>query len=169
MNLSMDWIYDASLQISFKDKTPLLLKDCISLDCDWDYVHQNINENTIWLGNGSFIVEELSESDNVPTFNTINIISNTLKEHFDPRTGDVSTHMYCSLTSLSKTLGDHMDTADVFFCGAIGQTVFEINDRKYTVTPGDVLYIPRSVNHNPKPKGARVGFSIGLEHGRHDT
>ena len=62
-----------------------------------------------------------------------------------------------------------MDTADVFYVGGIGNTSFSINNITYQIAPGDIMYIPRSVNHTPQPQAARAGFSIGLEHGRHDT
>ena len=88
---------------------------------------------------------------------------------FPPRTGDVTTHLYVSLFEGCKTLGEHMDTADVFYVGGIGNTSFSINNITYQIAPGDIMYIPRSVNHTPQPQAARAGFSIGLEHGRHDT
>lgn len=98
----------------------------------------------------------------------IKLLRDKLLKLYTPRTNDATVHVYCSFSKDAETYGKHKDTANVWFIGAIGQTVFDIEGQTYNIGPGDAMFIPRSVYHTPIPMGARAGFSIGLEHGRHD-
>lgn len=150
---------------AYTDKDPLLIKEYTeSLCAGWNRIIDCITEETIWTGDGSYVHEQI---DGV--FPHIDEIAATLLNDYPPRTSDVTIHMYVSLLAGAKTFGRHRDTADVFFIGGKGQTEFTIEGKSYIVEGGDLLYIPRSVYHDPKVLTPRVGFSIGLEHGRHDT
>lgn len=150
---------------AYNDKKPYLVKDITeSLCAGWNRIVDCITEDTIWSGDGAYVHEQIGG-----VFPHIDELAANLLELFPPRTGDVTIHMYVSLLAGAKTFGRHKDTADVFFIGGKGQTQFTIEGEKYIVEGGDLLYIPRSVYHDPKALTPRVGFSIGLEHGRHDS
>ena len=81
---------------------------------------------------------------------------------------DVTAHLYFSFTKDQKTNGKHRDTANVFFIGLIGNTQFKIYGedgryKSYRVGPGDLIYIPRGIDHDTTPMGPRIGLSIGIE------
>jgi mannose-6-phosphate isomerase-like protein (cupin superfamily) len=161
----LTWIDSPELAAAFKAKWPIKIDRVAPINVAWDDIHTCINDDTIFLHPGAYIIESI----NYQIFPWVKEVEDKLLKTFPPRTGDVSTHLYASLYSGAKTLGKHMDTADVFYIGGIGTTSFVINESVYEIKSGDVLYIPRSVDHTPTPTLARAGFSIGLEHGRHDT
>ncbi len=75
-------------------------------------------------------------------------------------------HLYLSLTSKAETIGWHSDTCDVIYWQAIGVTEFAVEDNgivRYTLQPGDAIYIPKGMMHDTKPMGPRCGVSMGLE------
>jgi mannose-6-phosphate isomerase-like protein (cupin superfamily) len=75
-----------------------------------------------------------------------------------------SAHLYISLTSISSTFGWHKDTTDVFFVQLLGKMKWEIeNDYEYILTPGDMIYVEKSIWHNTIPITPRAGVSIGFE------
>ena len=77
-----------------------------------------------------------------------------------------SAHLYISLSGDAETFGWHQDTMDVVYWQAIGLTDFSVDDGgviKYTMQPGDAIYVPRGMRHTTKPLGPRCGVSLGLE------
>ena len=82
---------------------------------------------------------------------------------------DITAHLYFSFTKDQMTNGKHRDTANVFFIGLIGNTQFKVYGegreryKSYRVGPGDLIYIPRGMDHDTKPMGPRIGISIGIE------
>jgi ribosomal protein L16 Arg81 hydroxylase len=85
----------------------------------------------------------------------------------DPSLGG-SAHVYIALTRLSQSFGRHKDNADVFFWQIIGSTRWKLfNDagvKEHTLNVGDVLYVPRYMEHEVTSLGPRVGISFGLDY-----
>lgn len=76
------------------------------------------------------------------------------------------TQIYMSLSSKSTTFGKHNDTTDVWFWQCIGQTKWTVWDPDpitYILSPGDIIYVPVGIYHDPQPVTPRVGMSIGIE------
>lgn len=74
-------------------------------------------------------------------------------------------HTYVSYSLMSETFGRHNDNTDVLIVQAIGETSYGFDDGKeYRLTPGDAIYIPEGVYHNPKGHCPRVSLSFsGLQ------
>lgn len=83
----------------------------------------------------------------------------------DP-SSSATAHLYVSLTGQAETIGWHKDTCDVIYWQAIGLTEFSVDDSgivRYTLAPGDAIYVPAGMMHDTKPLGPRCGVSLGLE------
>ena len=71
-------------------------------------------------------------------------------------------HQYVSLCGESSTFGRHNDNVDVMIVpiiGKIGYRVDGLGDR-VDMEPGDVLYIPKYVYHEPVVYGPRATLSF---------
>ena len=76
------------------------------------------------------------------------------------------TQLYVSLSSISKSFGKHNDTTDVWFWQCIGQTKWTVWDPDpitYILSPGDLIYVPVGMYHDPEPLTPRMGMSIGIK------
>jgi len=75
-------------------------------------------------------------------------------------------HLYISFLSSSSTTGWHNDDTDVFYIQAKGITNWEVDtgdgEHLFTLSPGDLIYVPKRMLHNTKPITPRVGISIGF-------
>lgn len=86
---------------------------------------------------------------------------------FRPDEPKCTAHFYISFLENSSTYGWHSDTTDVFFVQGIGSSVWEVElDGKVVklpeLNPGDLIYVPANMPHNPQPLTPRVGISIGF-------
>ena len=72
-----------------------------------------------------------------------------------------SCHVYTSFGKSALTFGRHNDEVNVLLVGAIGEVSYKFDDGSvYRVTPGDSLYIPAGVYHDPIVHSARATLSI---------
>lgn len=70
-------------------------------------------------------------------------------------------HSYISFTESSSTLGRHADGMNVLIVQAIGLTSYMFDDGSFiTLRPGDAVYIPKGIYHNPHPHGPRLSLSF---------
>jgi hypothetical protein len=80
-----------------------------------------------------------------------------------------SAHVYTGLTKYSQGLGRHNDNADVFFWQIIGSSNWKVftqaGMKEHALNVGDVIYIPRYMDHEVTSLGPRVGISFGLDYG----
>lgn len=77
-----------------------------------------------------------------------------------------SAHAYISFSAESKTFGKHKDQSDVWFWQCIGNTKWIVYDTEinvYTLSPGDIIYIPREMYHDTIPLSPRLGISFGVD------
>jgi ribosomal protein L16 Arg81 hydroxylase len=86
---------------------------------------------------------------------------------FRPDEPKCTAHLYISFLENSSTYGWHADTTDVFFIQGIGVSVWEVkvNGEVFEspeLNPGDLIYVPANMEHNPQPLTPRVGISIGF-------
>jgi len=85
---------------------------------------------------------------------------------------EITTHLYTSLTSVSKTFGKHNDVMDVIIWQCIGTTHWTIYDDEifnYRLKPGEFLYIPKEMYHDTVPMTPRSSVSFGIEHFRNEV
>jgi ribosomal protein L16 Arg81 hydroxylase len=80
-----------------------------------------------------------------------------------------SAHVYLGLTRFSESFGKHKDNADVFFWQIIGSTRWKVftqaGVKEHTLQVGDVLYVPRYMEHDVTSLCPRAGISFGLDYG----
>lgn len=73
-------------------------------------------------------------------------------------------HLYISLTSVNDksigSLGKHTDTMNVWFWQAKGITKWQISDKEYVLSPGDLIYVPKGVEHCVTSLSPRAGISM---------
>ena len=81
-----------------------------------------------------------------------------------------SAHVYIGLTKFSESFGKHKDNADVFFWQIIGSTSWKVftqtGIKEHTLNVGDVIYVPRYMEHEVTSLCPRVGISFGLDYGK---
>ena len=79
----------------------------------------------------------------------------------------VSLHTYMSFTSYSEVFPMHTDDVDVFLLNVLGDTEFAVDDplgaKKYTLAPGDMVYVPAGMKHGARPITPRICLSYGIE------
>tara|TARA_B100000085_G_scaffold273908_1_gene289920 strand:+ start:121 stop:570 length:450 start_codon:yes stop_codon:yes gene_type:complete len=72
-------------------------------------------------------------------------------------------HSYINVLQSSRTFGEHNDTMDVNFWQGEGITKWIINgDKEYLLYPGDLIMVPKGIDHNVKPLTPRFGISFSV-------
>ena len=70
-------------------------------------------------------------------------------------------HLYFNISTKAETFGKHKDTMDVYFWQCQGVTKWIIEDKDEVIlNPGDLIYIPKGINHNVIPLSPRLGVSM---------
>jgi ribosomal protein L16 Arg81 hydroxylase len=70
-------------------------------------------------------------------------------------------HVYLSFSGECGTFGRHKDSCDVFIVQSIGEVSYSFDDGStYKLTPGDSIYIPNGVYHDPIIHSPRVTLSF---------
>ena len=131
----------------------------------WLAVLEDLQKNKI---DGSHVIEMENESyvtHRGDRIFEVKCLMDYIKKS-NPNIDSMDAHIYINLSTLSKTFGNHIDPVDVCYIQAQGQTEWIVTENrekyKYILNPGDLLYIPQGIYHNPKPLTPRVGLSIGL-------
>ena len=80
-----------------------------------------------------------------------------------------SAHVYIGLTKFSESFGKHKDNCDTFFWQAIGSTSWKVfaqtGVKEHVLNAGDMIYVPRYMEHEVASLSPRVGISFGLDYG----
>lgn len=69
-------------------------------------------------------------------------------------------HVYVSKNSNAQTMGNHRDDVDVLIVQSIGNMTYIIDNQTIILNPGDGLFIPKGVDHNPIVTEPRVTLSF---------
>ena len=72
-------------------------------------------------------------------------------------------HLYISLTNVCKNFGPHTDTMDVWYWQAKGKTKWQILGKEYILNSGDLIYVPKDIEHNVLTLTPRAGVSMSKE------
>ena len=78
--------------------------------------------------------------------------------------GITEMHVYTSFGFDSSSYGKHKDTMDVLIVQSIGTMIYKFdNDIKYTLDPGDSVFIPKGEYHEPFILEPRVTLSFSWD------
>jgi ribosomal protein L16 Arg81 hydroxylase len=70
-------------------------------------------------------------------------------------------HVYSSLAKNASNFGNHYDNTDVLIVQSVGIIKYSFdNNLEHTLYPGDSLFIPKYVNHNPIILEPRITLSF---------
>ena len=130
----------------------------------WEDVILHLNDNIVNRPKSVKVLDNLGfVTHNAELIDKVKVIRDNI--HLKrPEEPICTAHLYISLTSISSTFGWHRDTTDVFFVQLLGKMKWEIeNDYEYILTPGDMIYVEKSIWHNTIPLTPRAGVSIGFE------
>jgi mannose-6-phosphate isomerase-like protein (cupin superfamily) len=139
--------------------TELPIVDWFSAIHNLDEVARNYPEDILELGNLGVVVHDI-QSDKM--------FVNMEFAHYlmDVEQCAVSSHVYMSFTSQSKSFPPHSDDVDVYLYNALGSinfTVWDPDPITYTLVPGDMVYVPKGMQHQSVPLEPRVSISYGIE------
>jgi len=71
-------------------------------------------------------------------------------------------HLYFNITLNGKNFGKHADDVKVYFWQVKGQCEWIIEDKKYLLDVGDLIIIPKLIEHEVIPLTPRAGISMSL-------
>jgi len=71
-------------------------------------------------------------------------------------------HLYVSFVKNSESFGYHKDYKDVLLVQAIGKMKYDVEDVMYELYPGDSLFIPAGIYHNPHSEEPRATLSFSI-------
>jgi len=73
-------------------------------------------------------------------------------------------HIYLSFSKDCGTFGRHKDSKDVLIVQSIGEVSYRFDDGTiHTLIPGDCIYIPKGVYHDPIIKTPRATLSFSWQ------
>jgi len=134
----------------------------IAKDISWDDVIEKISYKSSKLS-----VLYQNSPANLPTFFIRDdYYPGSIGEVFDSVSRDCGVevmHTYISFANNSMTFGNHYDPVDVLLVQAKGSTSYRCEDVTYTLNPGDSLFIPKGLYHDPIVSGPRVTLSFSWE------
>lgn len=133
----------------------------IATKLTWDDVIEKIN-NEFKNKTHKFVVERF---DIPPTFVLHNnFLPKTIKYVFDEVNSKMNTkvlHIYTSFGQDSATFRRHKDQENVLIVQSIGSVCYLFDDdQKYTLNPGDSIFIPKYIYHDPIVLSPRVTLSF---------
>ena len=160
-----NWLLSKELRDAVNSRTPFYIPNAVAtLSYKWDDVIELINMDkqlTRHMKAGGFLIHFLNDK-----FQNIVDLAEQIQSVFPSRTGDMSVHLYGSLSKESGSHGRHKDTANVFFIQGSGITKFAFDDgSSYNLYNGDLLYIPKGLQHKAIPLSKRISISVPLNKG----
>lgn len=109
----------------------------------------------------------ITDGINSPTFVThSSFYPGSIQEAFDEvkeKFPVEDLHIYTSFAAKSKTFGLHKDSMSVLIVASIGKIQYTLEESQVvTLQPGDALFIPAGMYHDPVILEPRVTLSFGL-------
>lgn len=155
------------------DTSPIYYESVIQHDIQWDDIIENFEISSkkgcppytnryegdiAWVDRYSFWKHS---SNDIPI---INDISQQLQDHFTNY--KITTESFLSFCSLGQSIGKHFDSFNAIYLQLLGSTkwTFYNDDRNtFTLTRGDMLYVPENVPHHIDVISPRYSVSFALE------
>jgi hypothetical protein len=155
--------YPIAKNISWDDVVEKISKEYSNMLVLWNEFE--IQPNKINPQNNKFIC--LNWSNSPPTFLLKrDYYPGSIGEAFESVSKDCGVqvmHTYISFGNDSMSFGNHNDPIDVLLVQAKGTTSYLCDDVTYTLNPGDSLFLPKDVYHQPIISGPRVTLSFSWE------
>ena len=120
----------------------------------WDSLLKNFNNSVINKNNIKHNCLGFFVSHNANEIEEVKEVLKDLKL--------IEAHLYLNITTHGKTFGKHTDVDDVYFWQVKGQTEWIIKDNKYLLDIGDLIIVPKFIEHNVIPLTPRAGISMSL-------
>lgn len=134
---------------------------CVGLT--WESIEQQIEyemkNNTCRIeGDGNDVTYLLLDQNNYCS--EISNIHQNMRRQENLRT----LHVYASKTSKAKTFGRHNDSVDVLIVQSFGKMSYKFDDGNVIIlSPGDGVFIPKGMYHDPIPIEPRITLSFSWE------
>lgn len=71
-------------------------------------------------------------------------------------------HLYINFIPNTSTFGKHSDPVNVAFWQVQGTTKWTVKDKDYILEKGDMIFVPKNVEHAVHPLTIRAGISFGI-------
>ena len=124
---------------------------------DFNYISRMLNTGNFrskpssrWLTN--YIFDSVFQIENLEKYEPLKDLFQFLNKNLNTKKLKTDMHFYMSYVSGCKS-NTHRDRYKVWIIGCLGRTLYKVEDREYTVEPGDILHIP--IQH--------LHIAIGLE------
>mgnify|MGYP001093153134 CR=1 FL=1 len=75
----------------------------------------------------------------------------------------VDAHAYFNIAVKAETFGWHDDDFDVCYWQCIGRVKVLFEDKEFLLEPGDMIKIPKHIQHTVIPLTPRLGISMGVK------
>ena len=132
---------------------------------DFNYISDLLEKNnytSIFSGNwhesyvlnGCFLIRDIENNED------FNFLYNHLNEEFNKEDKKSNLHMFFSFKSGATSI-THKDQEDVYIIGAMGRTLYKVDDSEFMVEKGDLLKIPANTLHTAIGLTPRVVLSFG--------
>jgi mannose-6-phosphate isomerase-like protein (cupin superfamily) len=130
-------------------------KNYFNTNIDWQDLLENFNESVLLNEEVKFNPIAFYVSHSAIRIEKLKILYEKLNIK--------QAHLYLSLTNICKNFGPHADTMDVWFWQAKGKTKWQVLGNEYILSPGDLIYVPKGIEHNVIALTPRAGISMSKE------
>ena len=104
--------------------------------------------------NGCFLIRDIGNNED------FNSLYNYLNKEFNKEDKKSNLYMFFSFKSGATSI-THKDQEDVYIIGAMGRTLYKVDNSEFMVEKGDLLKIPANTLHTAIGLTPRVVLSFG--------
>ena len=118
----------------------------------WDDIFQNFNES---VERNELIKFKQVAAYVIHNANRIEALKNILH-----KLNCTVAHIYLNLCAEKINFGRHNDDMDVWFWQCQGLSRWVLDDKEFTLEPGDLIYVKKGIYHNVSALTPRAGVSM---------
>lgn len=166
---SKHWVHNPQVRGAIEDGAPAFFLQADEFKTNWVHILENHNQCVSRYERDGFQHNRYLDSTIIshgivhPELDYYNKVGEALKDIYNY--DSVTVHSYSSFTVDATVYDYHQDSVDVVVLGLIGLTEFTVDEKKYDIINGNVLFIPKGVMHGATPRMPRSIISIGLSRG----
>ena len=112
------------------------------------------NMHISYVLNGCFLIRDIGNNED------FNSLYNYLNKEFNKEDKKSNLYMFFSFKSGATSI-THKDQEDVYIIGAMGRTLYKVDNSEFMVEKGDLLKIPANTLHTAIGLTPRVVLSFG--------